>query len=61
MPIPSVNELMGPALNSGSPQSEYANAILKNVKRFVLNDMKYVERIKTHYRLFKNKINLNTD
>ena len=50
-----IEELMGPALNTGSFQSKLAPAILDNVKD-VLKNEQYVERIKKHYRMFKETV-----
>jgi len=51
-----VRELKGPVLNLGSPQSRLGPAILDLVKNVVLADEAYVERLKTHYRLFRQEI-----
>ncbi len=50
-----IDNLKGPTLNDASPQSKLAPILLERVKR-VLKDDQYVERIKRHYRLFKEKI-----
>lgn len=50
-----LDELKGPALNIGSLQSEYAPALLEEVES-VLEDDDYAERIKRHYRMFKDAI-----
>lgn len=50
-----INDLKGPALNLSSPQSKLAPALLKKVK-FVLSDKKYVQRIKNHYKIFREAI-----
>jgi hypothetical protein len=50
-----IEGLMGPALNLASPQSELAPALLDQV-RAVLQDKKYVERLKRHYGLFRDAI-----
>jgi hypothetical protein len=52
----SVRELQGPILNFGSPQSEFAPALLEIVRDTVLKDGEYVERLKRHYRMFRDKI-----
>ena len=52
----ALDELRGPVLNLGSPQSRLAPAILELVKNVVLQDHAYVERLKTHYRLFRDGI-----
>jgi hypothetical protein len=49
-------ELQGPVLNLGSPQSKSAPAILQLVKDVLLQDPAYVERVKHHYDLFRQKI-----
>lgn len=51
-----VAELKGPSLNLGSPQSRLAPAILGLVRNVLLQDTAYVERIKRHYRVFRQKI-----
>ncbi len=51
-----IKELKGPSLNAGSPQSEIAPAVLDIVKNVVLQDEPYVERLKTHYALFRQGI-----
>jgi len=51
-----IEELKGPSLNMASPQSNLAPAILELVKEALLQDKSYVERIKTHYRMFRDKI-----
>lgn len=53
-----LKELQGPSLNSASPQSRYAPALLKLVE-FVLGDETYVERLKRHYKMFKAYIKDN--
>ena len=51
-----IEELKGPILNSASPQSELAPILLNRVKEYVLKDEYYIERIKRHYRMFKDLI-----
>ena len=51
-----IEELKGPSLNLASPQSQYAPAVLELLKETVLCDEKYIERIKEHYRMFREKI-----
>lgn len=51
-----IEELRGPVLNLGSPQSKLAPAILQMVEGVALQDNAYVERLKAHYRIFRNKI-----
>jgi len=55
-----IDELKGPALNTASPQSELAPALLKEVES-VLEDEEYVERIERHYRLFKEALERDED
>jgi len=50
-----IKELKGPALNLSSPQSPLAPALLEKIK-IVLQDKNYVDRIKRHYKLFKEAI-----
>jgi hypothetical protein len=50
-----VSELKGPVLNLTSPQSEIAPAVLELV-RWVLEDREYVERLKRHYRMFRETV-----
>jgi hypothetical protein len=51
-----IEELKGPSLNSASPQSEYADAVLELLQEVILPDERYIERIKKHYRMFRSKI-----
>ena len=55
-----IKELQGPILNRLSPQSELAPAILEAVGNLVLRDQLYVERLKRHYRMFRDKIDRKT-
>jgi hypothetical protein len=50
-----IRELMGPALNTASRQSELAPALVEAVK-VILADPAYVERLKRHYRMFKETV-----
>lgn len=45
-----------PVLNELSPQSELAPALLTLVRDTILKDTAYVERLKRHYQLFKEKV-----
>lgn len=45
--------LKGPALNLGSPEADYAPAILALVREILNRDPAFVERIKRHYALFR--------
>ena len=49
-------ELKGPALNWGSPATELAPALLAFVRDALLQDSEYVERVKRHYQMFREKI-----
>jgi hypothetical protein len=50
-----IRDLKGPVLNSASPQSELAPALLERIE-WVLDDGAYLARIKRHYRMFKATI-----
>ena len=52
----TIRDLQGPVLNMGSPQSRLAPAILTLVRDVVLRDARYIERIKAHYRMFRDRI-----
>jgi len=57
MPDPRViDELQGPVLNMGSPHSELAPDILAMAEDLLLSDDSYVERVKRHYRMFRDEI-----
>jgi uncharacterized protein YecA (UPF0149 family) len=47
-----LRELQGPVLNLLSQQSELAPALLKKVE-WVLQDKRYLARIKRHYKMFR--------
>ena len=51
-----IAEMQGPVLNFGSPQSPNAPAVLNLVKNTLLKDPHYVERVKRHYNIFRDKI-----
>ncbi len=51
-----IEELKGPSLNMASPQSNLAPAIMKLLKDAVLSDTEYINRIKRHYRMFRDKV-----
>jgi hypothetical protein len=55
-----IKELKGPVLNLGSPQSKLAPAVLQIMKEVVLRDERYVERLKTHYAMFREVIDRQT-
>jgi len=52
----SVVELQGPCLNFGSPASELAPALLRLFQSTLLPDAAYIDRVKRHYRLFRERI-----
>jgi len=57
MDIPSaIRNMQGPILNDASPQSKHAPAFLKLVTNLVLSDPAYIERLKRHYQVFKEKV-----
>ena len=49
-------ELKGPVLNFGSPATKLAPALLELVRNVLLKDPEYVERIKRHYRMFRDAV-----
>jgi hypothetical protein len=51
-----IRELQGPVLNLGSPQSPRASAILDLVRNVALQDKQYIERLKDHYRVFREVV-----
>jgi hypothetical protein len=51
-----IEDLRGPVLNLASPQSKLAPKILEIVERLVLQNKNYIERLKKHYKLFKDEI-----
>ncbi len=50
-----ITELMGPALNLASPQSSLAPALLELFRKILLPDTAYIDRIKRHYTMFREK------
>ena len=54
-----LKDLKGPVLNLFSPQSELAPAILDLIENCVLKDTAYVERLKRHYRMFRDVVDAN--
>jgi SEC-C motif len=51
-----IKDLKGPVLNMASPQSKFASNWLKFITDVVLKDKQYVERLKRHYQMFRQKI-----
>ncbi|MFH1008279.1 MAG: hypothetical protein V1800_12390 [Candidatus Latescibacterota bacterium] len=52
----TIAELIGPSLNFGSPETELADGILDLFRNVLLQDETYVDRVKRHYRQFRNKV-----
>ena len=50
------SKMKGPALNPGSPATELAPILVELVRNVLLQDPQYVERIRRHYRMFREKI-----
>jgi len=48
-----LEELQGPVLNLGSPETRHSDAILQLFKDVLLKDENYIERVKRHYSLFR--------
>ena len=48
-------ELQGPCLDSLNPQTEYSPALL-DLFRCLLESTEYVERLKRHYRMFRDSL-----
>jgi hypothetical protein len=51
-----VAKLKGPVLNLGSPASALAPALLELTRTVLLQDAHYVERIKRHYQMFRQRL-----
>jgi len=51
-----LDELIGPVLNFGSPETYLSEAILDLARKVLLRDTAYVERVKRHYAMFREKI-----
>lgn len=52
----TIQELQGPILNLASPQTRFAPAFLELVRDIILRDPDYIDRIKRHYQMFKEKV-----
>jgi hypothetical protein len=50
-----ISELQGPTLNLASTQSRFAPQLLELLNT-VLQDKKYIERLKRHYKLFRESV-----
>ena len=55
-----IDELEGPVLNLGSPQSELAPAVLEMIEQIILPDRAYMERVKRHYAMVRKRIDRKT-
>jgi hypothetical protein len=53
-------ELKGPSLNLGSPQSYYAPAILELFRNVLLPDRPYIERVISHYHMFREQVEVKS-
>ncbi len=51
-----LSAIKGPSLNLGSPQTNLAPALLRFVASVLLRDVEYVERVKRHYRMFRDQV-----
>ncbi|RMH53511.1 MAG: hypothetical protein D6685_15650 [Bacteroidetes bacterium] len=51
-----IRQLKGPVLNLASPQSVHAPEILRLIREILAEDPAYVERLRTHYDLFRRRI-----
>jgi hypothetical protein len=49
-------DLKSPSLNPGSPATSLAPGLVELVRNALLADPAYVERIKRHYRMVREKI-----
>ena len=49
-----VRDLKGPTLEFAGVYTEHSEKLLKFFKEFMLEDTTFTERLKAHYRLFKN-------
>jgi hypothetical protein len=48
-------EMQGPGLDPLNPQSQYSAALL-DLFRYLLESTEYVERLKRHYRMFRDSV-----
>lgn len=53
-------EMKGPSLEVAGEQTEYANNILKFFNEVILKYHVFLQRLKKHYKLFKDRINENS-
>ncbi len=52
----AIREIKGPTLNRLSRQSEVAQAIREMFEKYILQDKKYVKRLKHHYKMFREAV-----
>lgn len=53
--------LIGPCLNIGSPASEIADGLVEVVRRILLTDKSYTDRVKRHYTMFRQTVEAKGD
>ncbi len=51
-----IAELQGPLLNPGSEGTDRAPAVLELFRQMMLRDKVYVERLASHYRMFRSEV-----
>ena len=51
-----IDSLIGLGLNLASPQSKFAQALLRKIDFVLKSDINYVKRLKKHYKIFKTEI-----
>lgn len=52
----SIDAMMGPTLNLGSPETKLAPILLNLVSDMLKTDKNYVARLKRHYEMFKESL-----
>jgi hypothetical protein len=55
----TIREMQGPALNTMSPQSNIAPALLPHIEG-ILQDVDYIDRLKRHYAMFRELVDKET-
>jgi hypothetical protein len=55
----TIDSLMGPTLNMASHQTALAMPLLSLFREVLLSDSRYMERIKRHYDMFREKVERN--
>lgn len=51
-----IDSLVGLGLNLASPQSKFAQALLKKIDFVLESDINYVKRLRKHYKMFRTEI-----